>query len=174
MSSLSSQSWIATSRALVQNFIVAIVAYLLGYQFTATIHLGTAEIGGMWSVISGVFVMADSQSHAIKTAMSRIRSSLVGCLISGVYLYFFSFSMLGFASCIVIGVLLCHLLRVPEDIKTVSITICVVIIVSVIIDNINPAMNASLRFVESVIGSLVAMVVAAVGLYITHIMTKTT
>jgi len=62
-------------------------------------HWGTAEIGGLWAVISGVFV-------------------------------------------------------------------AVVMIVSVIVTDIGPVENATLRFVESVIGSLTAFAVAIAGVYI--------
>jgi len=153
-------------RAVVENFIVAIGAYLLGYNFTAMFHLGTAEVGGLWAVISGVFVMADKESLTFNSARMRVRASFLGCLVAGVYLYFFPFSVVGFAICIAIGVLLCHLFRIPDHIKTTSITISVVIIISVVNQNIGPVANAALRFAESVIGSLVALAVAVAGLYI--------
>jgi uncharacterized membrane protein YccC len=153
-------------RAVVENFIVAVIAYLLGYYFTAMFHWGTAEIGGLWAVISGVFVMADKESLTIKSARMRIRASFLGCLIAGIYLYFFPFTVVGFAICIAIGVLLCHILRIPDHIKTTSITISVVVIVSVLVSDISPVENAILRFAESVIGSLTALAVAIAGVYI--------
>lgn len=153
-------------RAVVENFIVAVVAYLLGYYFTAMFHLGTAEIGGLWSVISGVFVMADKESLTFKSARMRIRASIIGCLVSGVYLYFFTFAVVGFAICIAIGVFLCHILRIQDHVRTTSITISVVMIVSVVNNDISPIMNAALRFAESVIGALVAVAVALVSIYI--------
>ena len=153
-------------RAVVENFIVAVAAYLLGYYFTAMFHLGTAEIGGMWSVISGVFVMADKESLTFNFARMRIRASIIGCLVSGVYLYFFTFAVVGFAICIAIGVLLCHILRIWDHVRTTSITISVVMIVSVVNNDISPIMNAALRFAESVIGALVAVAVALAGIYI--------
>jgi len=156
-------------RAVVENFIVAVIAYFLGYHFTAMFHLGTAEIGGLWSVLSGVFVMSDKEMLTFKSARLRVRASFIGCLIAGIYLYFFSFAVVGFAICIAIGVLLCRILRIPDHIKTTNITISVVVIVSVVNHNIDPVMNAALRFAESVIGSLVAVVVALAGIYIYHL-----
>jgi uncharacterized membrane protein YccC len=153
-------------RAVVENFIVAIAAYLLGYYFTAMFHLGTAEVGGLWAVISGVFVMADKESLTFNSARMRVRASFLGCLVSGVYLYFFPFTVVGFAICIAIGVFLCHIFRIPDHIKTISITISVVIIISVVNHSIGPVANAGLRFAESVIGSLVAVAVAVAGIYI--------
>lgn len=154
------------TRAVIENFFVAVIAYILGYHFTAMIHLGTAEVGGLWSVISGVFVMSEKEALTVKAARMRIKASFIGCLIAGVYLYFFVFSVIGFAFCIALGVFLCHILKIPDHIKTTSITISVVVIISVIVTDIGPVANSALRFVESVIGSLTAMGVGVLSMYI--------
>jgi len=147
-------------RAVVENFIVAVLAYLLGYYFTAMFHLGTAEVGGLWAVISGVFVLADKESLTFKSAKMRIKASFIGCFVAGVYLYLFPFTVVGFAICIAVGVLCCHLFRIPDHIKTIGITI------SVVNHNIGPVANTALRFAESVIGSLTGLAVAIAGVYI--------
>lgn len=152
-------------RAVVENFIVAVLAYLLGYYFTAMFHVGTAEVGGLWSVISGVFVMSEKENLTFKSARMRIKASFLGCLIAGAYLYFFSFSVVGFALSIALGVLICHIFRIPDHIKTTGITIAVVVIISVVRD-IGPIDNAGLRFAESVIGSLVAVAVGYTGMIV--------
>ena len=153
-------------RAVLENFIVAAIAYLLGYYFTAMFHVGTAEVGGLWSVISGVFVMSEKESLTVRSARMRIKASFIGCLIAGLYLYLFSFSVVGFAIAIAIGVFICHIFRIPDHIKTTSITICVVIIISLIVTDIGPIANAALRFAESVIGSLTAVGVGLAAMYI--------
>jgi uncharacterized membrane protein YccC len=156
------------ARSVIENFIVAVLAYLLGYYFTSLFHAGTAEVGGLWSVISGVFVMSEKESLTLRSARMRIKATFLGCLIAGVYLYFFTFSVVGFAVALALGVFVCHLFRIPDHIKTTSITISVVVIISAIVKDIGPIENAFLRFFESVIGSLVA---AAVG-YIAMIIFK--
>jgi uncharacterized membrane protein YccC len=113
--------------------------------------------------------MADKESLTFKTTRMRIRASFIGCLVSGVYLYFFPLAVVGFAICIAIGVLLCHILRIQDHIRTTGITISVVMIVSVINHDISPIANAVLRFAESVIGALVAVAVALAGIYIYHL-----
>jgi len=153
-------------RSVIENFIVAILAYLLGYYFTSLFHVGTAEVGGLWSVISGVFVMSEKESLTLKSGRVRVKASFLGCFIAGAYLYLFPFSVLGFAVSIAIGVFLCHILRIPDHIKTTSITISVVLIISAIVKNIGPIENAFLRFAESVIGSLVAVAVGYVAMIV--------
>ena len=154
------------TRAVIENFLVAAIAYVLGYYFTVIFHVGTAEVGGLWSVISGVFVMSDRESLTISASRMRIKASFLGCLIAGAYLYFFTFSVIGFAIAIALGVFVCHILRIPDHIKTTSITISVVVIISAIVTDIGPVENAALRFAESVIGSLTALGVGLAGIYV--------
>ncbi len=153
------------TRAVIESFIVAAISYVLGYYFTSMFHLGTAEVGGLWAVISGVFVMSEGEAQTVKSARMRIKASFIACVIAGLYLYFFSFNVITFALAIALGVLICHVFRIPDHIKTTSITISVVVIISVLKD-IGPFANASLRFFESVIGSLTAMGVGIAAIYI--------
>ena len=117
-------------------------------------------------MISGVFVMSEKESQITKSARMRIKASFIGCLIDGAYLYFFSFSVVGFAIAIALGVFVCHALRIPDHIKTASITISVVVIISAIVQDIGPIANAGLRFAESVIGSFVVVAVGLIGMYV--------
>ncbi|MEM7009305.1 MAG: FUSC family protein [Thermodesulfobacteriota bacterium] len=153
-------------RAAIETFFVAIIAYVAGYNFSSIFHVGTAEVGGLWSVISGVFVMTEGELLTFKSAKLRVRASFVGCLIAALYLYFFTFGVIGFAISVAIGVYLCHVLNIPDHVKTTSITISVVVIISALVSDIGPIENASLRFVESIIGSLSAVLVAVVSIYV--------
>ncbi len=143
-----------------ENVIIVITAYLLGFHFTSIFNIGTSEIGGLWSVISGLVVIEGRKADTFKSAKLRITGSCIGALVSGTYLYFFPFSVPGFALCIGVGGVICHLIRMPAHIKLTGITIAVVMIVSVITSDIDPVMNAALRFMESIIGALVAVTVA--------------
>lgn len=153
------------TRAVIESFIVAAIAYVLGYYFTSMFHLGSAEVGALWAVISGVFVMSEGEAQTFKSARMRIKASFIGCVIAGAYLYFLPFSVLTFALAIALGVLICHIFRIPDHIKTTSITISVVVIIS-LLEDIGPFANASLRFFESVIGSLSAMAIGVAAIYI--------
>ncbi len=148
-----------TLRTVINNFVVAVIAYVLGYYFTSLFHAGSAEIGGLWSVISGVFVVEDRKLDTVGSARSRIVGTFIGVAISGVYLYLFPFNVFGFAACIALGVTVCKLFGVIKYLKLVGITISVVMIVSIVDKEIAPFMNAALRFVESIIGTVVALIV---------------
>ena len=148
-----------TLRTVVNNFLIAVIAYVAGYHFTSLFHASSAEIGGLWSVISGVFVVEDRRFDTMWSARSRIVGSFIGVAISGGYLYFFPFDVFGFAACIALGVVVCKLFGVMKYLKLVGITISVVMIVSIVNKDIPPFMNAALRFGESIIGTVVAVII---------------
>ncbi|MGB3730032.1 MAG: FUSC family protein [Thermodesulfobacteriota bacterium] len=143
-----------------ENIVIAISAYILGYYFTSFFDIGTSEIGGLWAVISGLVVIEGTRQGTLKSAKLRLIGSCIGALVSGIYLYFLPFSVVGFAVCIGIGAFICYLLRMPSHVKLTGITISVIMIVSIIIHDADPVMNAGLRFMESIIGALVAVSVA--------------
>ena len=96
---------------------------------------------------------------AFKSARIRLLGSLIGCLIAGACLYFFRFTIIGFALCIGAGVLICHLFRIEDHLKVTGTTISVVILISLIAHDLPPFMNAALRFAESVFGTAIAALV---------------
>ena len=153
-----------TLRAIINNFVIAVIAYVAGYEFTSLFHVNTAVIGGLWAVISGVVVIESKRADTWESGKFRVIGSFIGALISGLYLYYFSFSAIGFAFCIAAGVLVCHLLGLAKYMKLTSITISVVMIVSLVDKDLDPFLNAALRFAESVIGTAVAVTVA----YVSH------
>ncbi len=144
----------------IQNIIIALFAYLCGFYFTALFNASTSAIGGLWSVISGILVLESTRADTLRSAKYRIVGTLIGCVVSGIYLFYFPFTVIGYSVCIGIGALACHLLRVPQHVKLTGVTISVVMIVSAIMHDVNPFLNAGLRFVESVIGTGVAVSVS--------------
>jgi len=154
-----------SARAMINNTVMAFIAFFAGYNFTALFHEGTSQEGGLWSVVSAVMVLESKWSETSHSAVFRIIGSFLGAAISGTYLYFYHFSAIGLAICIGVGVFVCHLLGITKYVKLTSLTIAVVMIISVINNDIEPFMNAALRFAESVIGTIVAVMVA----YVSHL-----
>ena len=121
-----------------QNIVIVVGSYFCGYYFTGMFHEPTSFVGGLWAAISGVIVIEGMASDTLHSAKIRIIGSLSGAIISGIYLYFFPFSLLGYAGCIAAGVLLCYIFRVQNAIKLTGITISVILIVSTIEQELHP------------------------------------
>ena len=147
----------STLRSVLIYAAIAVAGYFLGSNFTALFHNSSSVIGGFWSVISGVIVYDDIRTNVLHSAKLRSIGSLIGAVVSGAYLHFFVFSIFGFAACLGVGALICHILRLPDHVKLTGVTISVVMMVSVTTGNHAPIENAVLRFLESVIGAGVAV-----------------
>ena len=146
----------------VKNVLVAVGAFQAAFYFTTLFNESTSLVGALWAVISAYIVLEATPSEVYLSAKNRIIGTFIGSLVSGLYFYFFSFSLFGYVSAIAAGVLLCFLLGLPQSIKLSGITISVILIVSTIANDLHPVTNASLRFAESVIGTGVAVVVTLV------------
>lgn len=156
-----------------QNVIIVCAAFLCGFYFTGLFHEPTSFIGGLWAVMSGIIVLESTARDSLRSAKTRIIGTLIGAIISGIYLHFFEFSIPGYAICVGIGILMCYILKLKHAAKLTGITISVILIVTAIEKELHPMMNAGLRFVESAIGTAVALLVAFAAHYLNEKFVKT-
>lgn len=138
--------------------LTTLMAYFLGFYLSHLIDPSTAMIGGLWSVISA-FVVADSgkNTDVFLAAKDRIIGTAVGSFFAAIYLSTIGFSLISFVALIFCSSLCFLCLKKSDHMKLANITIAVVVIVSTVTDA-NPFLNAGLRFIESVIGVLSAVV----------------
>ncbi len=152
-----------------KNIAVVVGAFFGGFYFTTLFHEPTSLVGGLWAVISAIIVIEASHKETYTSAKNRIIGSFIGAIVSGIYLIFFHFSLVGFTATIGVGVLICLLLGLPQSIKLTGITISVIMIVSTIVEDLHPFLNAGLRFAESAIGTAVALIVAFMAFYLANL-----
>ncbi len=157
---MKSQSFIPV---ILKNIAVVAGAFICGFYFTTFFHEPTSLVGGLWAVISAIIVIEASHKETYTSAKNRIIGSLIGAILSGVYLLFFPFTIIGFVVTVGVGVLICLLIGIPQSVKLTGITISVVMIVATITEGLHPFLNAGLRFIESAIGTGIAILVAFVG-----------
>jgi uncharacterized membrane protein YccC len=136
--------------------IVCFAAYVAGSSFTSLFHAGSAAVGGVWSVISGLVVLQATLEDTRGSAALRVLGTLIGATIAAVYLAFFRFDPLGMAICVGVTVLFCQTIHVPDHARLAAVTVVIVLAVSVAYPAVRPAVNALLRFLESCIGAGVA------------------
>ena len=157
---------------IIKNIAVAAFAFTCGFYFTSLFHEPTSLIGGLWAVMAAIMVIEASHKETFTAAKKWIIGSLIGAAISGIFLLFFSFTILGFVITIGIGALICLLLGFPQSIKLTGITISAVVIVSAISKDLHPFANSGLRLSESIIGAGTAVLVAYMFYSIGDIMNK--
>jgi uncharacterized membrane protein YgaE (UPF0421/DUF939 family) len=80
-------------------------------------------------VISGIVVLQATRRDTVASAWLRVLGTLIGAVISAIYLSFLPFNPFGLAVCIGITVLPCHSFRVPDHARLAAITVAVVMVV---------------------------------------------
>jgi uncharacterized membrane protein YccC len=149
-------------RLALQDAAVSLLAYLAGLYFTRLVHGTASHIGALWATISGLVVLQATRRETVATAWLRILGTLIGAIISAAYLSVLPFSPVGMAACIGLTVLLCHTLRVPDHARLATITVAVIMVISYNDPRMNPAINAAMRFLESCIGTILAVLAVLV------------
>jgi uncharacterized membrane protein YccC len=144
-----------------QFAIVSFLSFSIALAITSALH-GTGDsqtIGAMWAMISSIVVMQETRSATLDTAWLRTLGSLIGAVISAVYLSFFPFSTIGMAVLVGITILACQLFGIPGHARLAALTAGVVMVVSAVNPAVPPFINAGTRFFEVIIGSSVAVAV---------------
>lgn len=152
-----------------QYSLVSLLAYFGAYFITGSMadtpFLTTT--GALWSMVSGIVVMQETRQGTIDTAGLRILGSFIGAVMSAIYLSLLPFSPFGMAVTIGLTVLVCQHLRLPGHARLAALTVGVIMVISSLNPDLNPIVNAALRFSESVIGSVAAILLIALWPYLT-------
>jgi len=156
-----------------QNIIIVCAAFLCGFYFTGLFQEPTSFVGGLWAVMSGIIVLEGTARDSLRSAKTRIIGTLIGAIISGIYLHFFDFSIPGYAVSVGIGILIYYIFKLNHAAKLTGITISVILIVTAVEKELHPMMNAGLRFIESAIGTAIALLVAFTAHYLNKNFIKT-
>ena len=142
----------------IQIALVALLAYWLGFRFTALFPGYFPKIGGLWSAISAVIVVQISKQDTADSAWLRVVGTALGVAISALYLSLFPFHAVGMGASIFASSLICTSLNMNSWMRLSAITVLVVMVTASLNPALNPALNALLRFCESCIGSAVAVI----------------
>jgi uncharacterized membrane protein YccC len=148
----------------VQYLLVSLLAYLGAFYLTGSMSSTPimTTTGALWSMVSGIVVMQETRQDTIDNAWLRVLGSLVGAVMSGLYLSFLPFNPFGMAIMIGLTVLICQELHIPGHPRLAALTVGVIMVISFLNPDLNPIVNAGLRFCESVIGSAVAILLIAI------------
>lgn len=140
-----------------QLSVVSLASFLCGFHFTSLFHPQSAAMGGLWALISGIVVLQADWPATWSSAKLRIVGSLIGAIVSALYLYFLPFNPFGMAACILVTVLLCHAMGIPEPARLAALTVALIMVISNLNPAVSPLISAALRFGESFLGAAMAV-----------------
>lgn len=145
--------------AIIEVTVVAYFSFISGSLFNHLFLSSHAATGGLWSAISGIFIIHELKSNIIRSAYRRLLGTLIGTLTSAALFSLLNTTPAVMAFAIVITIVICQLLAVPNLSKIACITIAVMLFVGNLYE-VTPWMNAFLRFSETFIGGGIAVLVA--------------
>ena len=140
-----------------QLALAALVAYSVGFSFTSLFPGYLPKIGGLWSAISAIVVTQETRKDTVSSASMRVLGSAIGAMTSALYLTLLPFHPLGMAVTILATVLICNAINIPSHGRLAAITVIVIMVTGSLDPALSPGLNALLRFVESCIGTGVAV-----------------
>jgi uncharacterized membrane protein YccC len=152
-----------TTGSATQIALVSLASYLCGFYFTSLFHRPSAQMGGLWALISGIIVLQSTWGSTLSSAWLRVIGTLIGSIISAAYLSLLPFNAFGMAACIFATVLVCYAAGIPDSVRLAAVTVALIMVISSIDSTVSPITNAALRFGESCLGT--AMAVLAVEIW---------
>jgi uncharacterized membrane protein YccC len=158
-----------TGTAVAESALLAL-ACMLSYWLATTVRTQayTASradgiLSGLWAVIATIFVLRSSYGESVKAALSRMAATLVSFVACLAYLLVLPFHLWGLALMIGITALIPALIGRPGDSITAAITTAVVM-VSASLSPHDAWQQPILRFGDTVIGVVVGVAAAWLGL----------
>ena len=135
-----------------EGVIITLLSYYLGSRFSAIFYGASSQVGGIWSVISGLVVLQSTIRETLQSSLLRTIGTFIGALVCALYLSLFGFSLLGMALCTGLTLSICYLLDIFEYARLAAVTVIIIAAIDQTTHGVSPFMNAFLRFSESTIG----------------------
>jgi uncharacterized membrane protein YccC len=132
----------------------SLCSYLLVAKVLTHLHVVSAaddQIGGLWAVISTIFVCRFSSSQSVKAAITRVSATSVSFLLCLIYLAFLPFHSWALALLVGASALAVILIGRPDDTITAAVSSAVVM-VSAALSPHQPWLLPILRFTDTLVG----------------------
>lgn len=142
--------------------IATAISYFLGMKIGAYSSPLPGEIGALWSVISANLVLKMGHLESFKLGLERIIGTFIGSFVGAVFLFFFHEGFWLLPSGIFLTVIICFFFSMENVYIPACLAIAVVMIIWEIGDQSNPWIYSLMRFLESALGVITALVIARI------------
>lgn len=138
---------------LIVSCVGIVLAYYVGIYATGQIHAASRWMGAMLSCTSVVTVLQlPSYRDSLRPSLLRVLGTFMGALIAYIYLKMLPFSVVGMLLTIFLLEALCMMLNIYNNGRIATITLLIIMLVSQMSPEADPATNCMLRFFESAVG----------------------
>lgn len=143
----------------IKTAIVTALCYYAGYYFSLFYTFSTPPVAGLWCVISGIIVLQVFIEESFSAAWLRILGSFVGATMSFIFAMLMGYNIPALLICVFFTVMLTSVFKIKQAFRLASLTAAIVIIIGIVEPTVSPFMNASSRFLESAIGTVIAIII---------------
>ncbi len=130
-----------------------LAAYLMGMYVTGPFHAASRWMGAMLACTSVVVVLQRSgYRESLPIGLTRVLGTFIGALVAYIYLVLFPFTVVGMLGTVFVLEMVFMLLNIYQNGYIATMTLLIIMLISQMEPNVNPAVNCMLRFFESAVG----------------------
>ena len=104
-------------------------------------------------------VLQATRQETLSTASLRVVGTFIGTVVCAIYLRLLPATPAGRAVCIFVTMLIAHMARIPSHARLGTIKVAVTMVIVSSDPTVNPVLCALLRFIESCMGTAIAVLV---------------
>lgn len=140
--------------------ITACVAFLTQEAITFYFPRPDQFIGALWCVLSAIIVSQANLGKTLKTAQDRFLGGLIGSFLGSLFTILYGATVYTLGISVTLTVMICALLNLQDAIRIASLSVAVVMLSWVNHTEFSPWAFGFFRFLDSVIGIIVAVLVS--------------
>jgi uncharacterized membrane protein YccC len=143
--------------------LACLISFEIVTELLSPVHSVSHEddvLGAMWAAVATIFVYRDTHDQSVEAGVSRAAATFVSFVLCFLYLLLFSFSAVGMAVLIGIGVVVVSFAGRPQDSITVGISTAVILVVAGLAPE-DDWQQPILRLVDTLVGIAVGVLVGS-------------
>lgn len=145
-----------------KSAIVVLVCYQIGYEFSKAYGYHLSQVAGLWCAISGILVLQVLIKESLSAGGLRVLGSLIGSITAYIFASLLGYSLTSLATCLFFTVILVSLLNIKPSFRLACLTAAIVIVIGMVTPQLHPFANSFSRFIESTLGSVIAIIITAI------------
>lgn len=144
----------------IKSGIAAVMSFYLGLELNQWIERPDPLISGLWSVVAAMVVLQANLGATYQAIITRFFGVLIGSTLGALVSWVFGAHILLLGVTIFLTMIVCSLLNLKESYRIACLSVAVVMIPWGLHQEISPWTFAFFRFLDTLVGILVAVAVA--------------
>lgn len=150
----------AEAKIAIKTAIVAFLGWTIGSWFSHVMDRPNNLVSGLWCTLTAMIVLQAHLGGTYKAAWIRFSGVVIGSILGALCTIILGANPLSLAASIFFTVLFCFLLNIKDSIRISCISVTVVMVLWGLSPAINPWTFAFFRAIDSLLGIVIAVVVA--------------